>query len=238
MPVHRHVTPFQWTPAPPRPSPGRNDPSCRIGSDGSDGLWRNVSVSRAGFCINALRTAYFSSSRINGIAKSGLVERMPPRSNATTRMPASLNSFARMPPVHPRPTMTTSTSLKRVAIGHLRKIENALWFDVVRLVAIGLDVFWRDRDHAGKTDHLPRDLVAIAAVHRIGEEALHCRREQQVEEFLCGDSVECNAPLLHVLENRDLLIDGQTIEILLQGLAAIRGGCGHPCSEKLRRRQR
>src|SRR5579872_1192109 len=27
----RHVTPFQCTPAPPRPSPGRNEPNCRIG---------------------------------------------------------------------------------------------------------------------------------------------------------------------------------------------------------------
>src|SRR6187397_77173 len=161
MPVQRHVTPFQCTPAPPRPSPGRNEPSCRIGSAGSDGLWRNVSVSRAGFCINALRTAYFSSSRINGIAKSGLVDRMPPRSSATTRMPASVNSFARMPPLHPRPTMTRSTSLKRVAMCDSGKVEDALRLDVVLLVAIGFDVFRVDRDHSGKPDHLPGDLVAI-----------------------------------------------------------------------------
>src|SRR4029450_804013 len=159
MPVHRHVTPFQCTPAPPRPSPGRNDPSCRIGSAGSDGLWRNVSVSRAGFCINALRTAYFNSSRISGIAKSGLVERMPPRSSATTRIPASLSSFARMPPVHPRPTMTTSTSRKRVGMWESGKIDDALRLDVVLLVAIRLDVFRVDGDDAGEPNHLPRHLV-------------------------------------------------------------------------------
>src|ERR1051325_11731507 len=143
MPVHRHVTPFQCTPPPPRPSPGRNDPSCRIGSDDSDGEWRKVSVSRAGFCISALRTAYLSSSRINGMAKSGLVERMPTRSSAPTRIPASLSSFARMTPVHPRPTMATSTSGKRVGIysnpfNVLGQVENALRLDVVLLVAIGL----------------------------------------------------------------------------------------------------
>ena len=50
----------------------------------------------------------------------GLVARMPPRSSATTFMPASLSSFARMPPVHPSPTMTTSTSFRRVGMASLR----------------------------------------------------------------------------------------------------------------------
>jgi len=36
------VTPFQCTPAPPTPSPGRNEPSLRIGSAVSAGLLRMV----------------------------------------------------------------------------------------------------------------------------------------------------------------------------------------------------
>src|SRR5512147_2488212 len=113
------------------------------------------------------------------MAKSGLVLRIPPRSSATTRIPASLSSFARMPPVHPRPTMTTSTSFKRVGIGTSGEIEDASGLGVVFLVAIGLDVLGVDRNHAGEANHLPRGLVAIAAVHRVGEKPLHRRRKEQ-----------------------------------------------------------
>ena len=45
----RHVWPFQCTPAPPRPVPGRNEPSCLIGSAFSWRLWRSVHVSLATF---------------------------------------------------------------------------------------------------------------------------------------------------------------------------------------------
>jgi hypothetical protein len=51
-----------------------------------------------------------------GTAKSLSVERMAPRSSATTFNPASVSSFARMPPVQPSPTMTASTSFSLVAM--------------------------------------------------------------------------------------------------------------------------
>ncbi len=46
---NRHVWPFQCTPAPPIPVPGRNAPSWRIGSAFSCMLCRNVQVSFAVF---------------------------------------------------------------------------------------------------------------------------------------------------------------------------------------------
>src|SRR4029077_16866243 len=48
--------------------------------------------------------------------KSGLVSRGLPRSSATIENPVSPSSLARMPPFQPRPTMTMSTPLSRVAI--------------------------------------------------------------------------------------------------------------------------
>ncbi len=54
--VHRQVWPLQCVAEPPTPSPGRNEPSRRIGSASWDGLLRMVRVSRAAFCINSWRT--------------------------------------------------------------------------------------------------------------------------------------------------------------------------------------
>jgi hypothetical protein len=56
MSVQRQVWPLQCTPEPPTPSPGRNEPSRRIGSASWLGLLRTVSVSRAAFCISSWRT--------------------------------------------------------------------------------------------------------------------------------------------------------------------------------------
>ena len=55
MSVQRQVWPLQCTPEPPTPSPGRNEPSRRIGSASCVGLLRIVSVSRAVFCISSWR---------------------------------------------------------------------------------------------------------------------------------------------------------------------------------------
>src|SRR5258707_8868867 len=114
---------------------------------------------------------------MSGIEKSGLVARIAPRSSATTFIPASVSSLARMPPVHPSPTMTTSTSFRRVAMVPSRKIDDARRLDVVLLIAVRLDVLRMYRDGAGEADHPPRHLVAVPAVDRIGEEPLH--RESQ-----------------------------------------------------------
>src|SRR6267142_805892 len=51
---------------------------------------------------------------------------MPPRSSATTLRPASASSFDRIPPVQPRPTTTTSTSFKRVAMAPSPQLMSAM----------------------------------------------------------------------------------------------------------------
>src|SRR5258705_3217429 len=80
-------------------------------------------VSRERSCISACRRWYFSSSCALGIAKSGKVSRISPRSMPTTLRPASASSLARMVPVMPTPTSTTSTGLSLVATGsvHFRQ---------------------------------------------------------------------------------------------------------------------
>src|SRR5258706_454094 len=80
-----------------------------------------------------------------------------------------------MPPVQPRPTMTTSTSFSLVATSfspsaHVRDADGV---DRVFLVAILLDVLIVHRDPPGEADHLPARLVAVAAVDRVREHALH-----------------------------------------------------------------
>src|SRR5690349_12215301 len=100
---------------------------------------------------------------------------MPPRSSATTLSPASESSFAKMPPVQPRPTITTSTSLSLVAMfpppsAQIRDAHGGVRKDLVAELA---DVLAIDRDRARKAEHLPARLVAIAAVDRVGEHALH-----------------------------------------------------------------
>src|SRR6267378_3374908 len=125
MSFQRHVWPLQCTPEPPTTSPGRNDPSRRIGNASCEGL---------------LRTA--------GTEKSASVLRWPPRSRATTFKPAALSSLASMPPVQPSPTMTTSTSFSLVVMSsslsaHVRDADGV---DRVFLVAVLLDVLVVDRD--------------------------------------------------------------------------------------------
>src|SRR5262245_16320586 len=96
---------------------------------------------------------------------------MPPRSSATTLMPASVNSFASIPPVQPRPTNTTSTSLSIFAMVALRSTHIR---DAGRLAGEFLvleidDVLLIHLDHARETQHLPASLVFVATVDRVGE---------------------------------------------------------------------
>src|ERR1700688_838672 len=100
---------------------------------------------------------------------------MLPRSSATTFNPAAVNSLASIPPVQPRPTMTTSTSFSLVVMScsPSAHVRDAGGIDAVLLVAILLDVLVMHRDHAGKADHLPARLVAVAAVDRVREHAFH-----------------------------------------------------------------
>src|ERR1700761_5566624 len=108
---------------------------------------------------------------------------MPPRSSATTFMPASVNSLARIPPVQPRPTMTTSTSLSFVVMAgpstHVRDAERLVrkW-----LAAKRFDVVAMHRDDAGKADDRPARLVAVAAIDWIGIHAFDHRLVQRGPE--------------------------------------------------------
>src|SRR5258706_5115140 len=221
MSVQRQVWPFQCTPAPPTPSPGRNDPNLRIGSASCEGLLRIVSVSFWVFIMRSWRNWERSSSRTDGRPKSASVLRGPPRSSATTFRPAALNSLASMPPVQPRPTMTTSTSFSLAATSFSSAhVRDAHGVDRVFLVAILFDVLVVHRDHPGEADHLPAGLVSVAAVNRVREHALHDvlvhRREenargrpvferhlagpQTLEKFLAlalADLVEALAVSLH-----------------------------------------
>src|SRR5712672_1956540 len=98
---------------------------------------------------------------------------MSPRSSATTFNPASTSSFARMPPVQPRPTITTSTSLSLVAMcrppsAHVRNADRIIG---ERLVIEFLDVIAMKRDHDREADQSPACLVAVAAMDRVCEHA-------------------------------------------------------------------
>src|SRR5580704_3890149 len=99
---------------------------------------------------------------------------MVPRSSATTLSPACASSFERMPPVQPRPTTTTSTSLSLVTMApssaHVRDAER---IGGERLVEIFRDILAVDLDHAREADQLPAGLVAVAAIDRVREHALH-----------------------------------------------------------------
>src|SRR6476620_4290515 len=115
--------------------------------------------------------------------KSGLVARGLPRSSATIESPVSPSSLARMPPVQPRPTMTMSTPLSRVAIVVAStEILDALGLDIVFLIAVVLDLFDEHADCAGEADHLPHRLVLVAAIERIAEIPLHSGLQEHVEE--------------------------------------------------------
>src|SRR5204863_3491739 len=106
-----------------------------------------------------------------GTEKSFSVERMAPRSSATTFRPASASSLPRIPPVQPRPTTTTSTSFNLVtmALSPSAHVGDADGIGGKFLVAEFLHVLPVDRDCAGKADQSPARLVAVAAVDGIGE---------------------------------------------------------------------
>src|SRR5690349_18193734 len=167
---------------------------------------------------------------------------MSPRSSATTFKPASVSSFARMPPVQPRPTITTSTSLSFVAMcrppsAHVR---NADRFFGERLVLDFLDLLRMHRDRAREADQPPAGLVAIAAMDRVGEHAFdHALIHHGPELAHRKPAVEIDAagrePLQHLLT----LSFGELIEALVAvGLAAVRVGGGDAGAIELRRRQR
>src|SRR5258705_10540660 len=109
--------------------------------------------------------------------------RSGPRSSPTTVRPALVNSRARIVPVQPMPTMTASTSFKRVAIAPSRKVGDRLRLDEIALVAILIDAVGVERRQAWIADHLPCDLRPVPAIDRIREEPFHHRSDQCNQRF-------------------------------------------------------
>src|SRR5215813_7180249 len=181
----------QWMPVPPTPSPGRNAPNRRIGSPVSAGSLRNVMVSIELSCINSSRCTKRSSSRSVVSVNSSFGLRSAPRSSPTTVSPALVSSRAMMAPVHPMPTMTASTSLSLVAIvASLREIRQRARRRDVALVEILFDHVLVGGRQAREAEHLPSRLVAVAAIHRVGEEAFHHHAVQAIEEGGRGEVLE------------------------------------------------
>src|SRR5262249_61050628 len=100
--------------------------------------------------------------------------RSGPRARPTTFKPALVSSRAAIAPVHPMPTMTASTSFRRVVTSaSSREIRDRFRRRDVALVEISVDLVGIGGRQARKAEHLPGHLVAVAAVHRVGEEAFH-----------------------------------------------------------------
>src|SRR5215475_10481381 len=166
---------------------------------------------------------------------------MSPRSSATTFKPASASSLARMPPVQPRPTITTSTSLSFVAMcrppsAHVRNADRIIG---ERLVLEFFDVLPMHRDRTREADQLPSGLVAIAAMDRVGEHAFNhglighgpelAHRKPALEVDAAG-----REPLQHLLALRF----SELVEALVVGLTAVRIRGSDAGAIELRRCQR
>src|SRR3954466_8759085 len=175
-----------------------------------------------------------------GTEKSFSVERIAPRSSATTLSPASASSLLRIPPVQPSPTTTTWTSLSFVTIvSPLAHVRDAERIGGKFLVLVFLDVLAMDSDRAGKADQLPARLVAISAIDRVGEHPLHhgliehgpkrSDRQTAFERDLRGREPD---------QNLLALLLGEPVECFAVGLAAMRVGGLEAGAIKLRRRQR
>src|SRR6185295_1981980 len=152
---------------------------------------RVVGISCCAFCTacGQSRTLLRSSSGAKSFFDSHV-----PASRAMTSMPACAIGSAATPPVAPRPMITTSVSLSRVAMDVLEIImaprrglvEHRV---VVRRLVIGLErdahlllVGGDDRPHAGIAEEIPADEVVVAAVERIAERALDGVRAHEREE--------------------------------------------------------
>src|SRR5207244_10723195 len=102
-----------------------------------------------------------------------------------------------------------------------------------------LDVLIVHRDHAGEADQLPARLVAVAAVDRVGEHALHDVLVQRGEENARGRPVfESDLAGPETQEKLLALALADLVEALAVGLAAERAGGGHARAVQPRRRAR
>src|ERR1700692_847200 len=131
-----------------------------------------------------------------------------PFSRATTFMPALVNSRAMMAPVQPSPIATASTSFNRVTMSASPsgKVRDRLRLGDVAFVAIFIDEIGVGRRQAGITEHPPRRHVAVAAIDRIAEEALHGQRQQPGEEGARIEILERGLAFLHRRKRLDAFV--------------------------------
>src|SRR5579872_6033544 len=134
--------------------------------------------------------------------------RQGPRSMAITSSPASANSFATIEPGQPSPTITTALGGRRCVIafrsalldrplrtpGYADRRQRVAFVVAAHPVPIVIA-------RAGKSDHLPRAHVAVAAVDRVRKEALLHILQDLLEEGLPIDSVECERSGFQPAEN-------------------------------------
>src|SRR5262245_31222794 len=162
-----------------------------------------------------------------GSTKSFPGTRSGPRSRPTTVRPALVNSRARIEPVQPMPTMTASTSFKRVAmaIAPSRKVGDRLWLDEIAPVAILIDAVGVERRQARIADHLPGGLVAIAAIDWISQEAFHHQVDERIEELPAIEIAELGLAALERLERVLALLRAEPMEVLAMNLAHPIVGC-------------
>src|SRR5229473_3011568 len=154
-----------------------------------------------------------------GMAKCSRGVTSSPRSSPSTCSPALVSSRAMMLPVQPMPTMTASTSFNRVAMAaSSRKVRNGLRRLLVGLVAVLRDDVAIGCRQTGEADHLPRHLVAVAPMDRIGEEALHVEPEQRLEELLAVEADELRLALLERLQRLLAFLRREPVEVLALGL--------------------
>src|SRR5579859_1558278 len=140
-------------------------------------------------------------------------------------MPALVSSCARIEPVQPSPTITTSVDGSVRVMTGIPRCGGASMRDPIgpagdadrrqrEALVVAVDPVAIVVAGAGKAHHLPADHVAIAAIDRIGEEALARVVQQLLEESFRAGAVELGRALLEAAEHLILLLVGQLRERL------------------------
>src|SRR5580658_5361805 len=130
-----------------------------------------------------------------------------------TFMPDLASSAARMPPAAPTPTMTTSVFTMAMALAPPRVVGARLQPDDGRARERLAALHVRCREYglgARETDLPPAREVAVAAIDRVGEHALHGVGAHRVEEGLRGRPDEAGG--LALLERADDVVLHRGVE--------------------------
>src|SRR5262245_24852694 len=155
---------------------------------------------------------------------------------ATDRPPASMPAVPAAPAAfRNRRRGMVSSNGSPPALGEIGDRVRRL---VVFLAEIRFDVLAIGGGQTGVADHLPCGHVAVAAVDRVGEEALHCNLQECIHEHGAGEARELGFSLLHCLQRRRALRLGEPVEVFAVGLARPVVGGGNAGAEELARRER